>query len=316
MTTEELTADPAAGEDDGNEDPQEAAEAEATEAARCRESARLARELAARVLAEGRAAAEAEAARIVTEAEEEAARLTAEADDSDADGAWHELQARLLPEAAAARREISGIREHRAALAARVPEVQAEQADGEQRLADLLGRRAEQEQWRQVARRSADVDAIKAAAAEESAIGEAEAAQRGRVAAAGRELASLAAEAEAEGQREAEAVARLADLQRQLDGYLPVAERDRLADKIASAAWAHRNEGYRDAAAAVLAWCSPASKHAVFSQVSYAAGRDCCARLLDDLSQADPDAFTDLLGRVRDGSLFTAAASLRRPAGR
>lgn len=317
--TQELpAADPAAGETAAialpapdDEDPRKAAEAEAAEAARCRESAQLARDLAARVLAEGRQAAEAEAARIITEAAEEAARLTAQADESDADGAWHELQARLLPEAAAARREISGIRERRAALAARVPEVQAEQADAEQRLAGLAGRRADQEQWRQVARRSADVDALKGAAAEESAISEAEAAQRERATAAGRELASLAAEAEAAGQREAEAAARLADLERQLDGYLPVAERDALADKVTSAAWEHRGGGNRDAAGAVLAWCSPAAQHAVLSQVSYAAGRACCARLLDELCQGDPDAFAVLLDRVRDGSLFAAAASLR-----
>lgn len=296
---------------DPGEDEDEAAAAEAAEAAQCRESARLARDLAARVLAEAQAEAEAEAVRILTEAKQEAERLAGEAEENDADAAWHEMQARLLPQAAAARREIAGIREHAAALAGQVPVIEAEQADAQERLAALAGRRAGQEQWRRVARQSADVDAIKAATAEESAIGEAEAAQQARAAAAARALASLAAAAQDAARREQEAAARLADLERQLGGFLPVAELHALADKILCGALMLQGTRGREAADAALSWLSPMERIALYAPAGLADRGAYLAQLLDRLCEQDPDAFDDLAARARDGRLFAVPAGRR-----
>lgn len=298
------------------------AAAEAAEASRCRDAARAARELAARVLADAQAEAAARAAEILADAQAEAGQLTARADAADADAAWHELQAMLIPQQDAAEAGLEAIAARRADLEAAGEAAAAALEDAQARLAALAARQARQRQRRDAAARDGNVDAIRAAQAEETAIGEAQAGLSARLSAAQSALAAAEAGLGQLDSAETQARDLLAELDRQAAGMPPSSRQLDLARRILGEADLRRGTCGQDAADALLSWCPPqpalgldlTGPLARLIPAPVRAQR--CAQLLDDLWERDPDRYDALAAQWAGGGMPPRPPVPVLPAGR
>lgn len=163
----------------------------AAEAARCRQAARDARELAARSLAE----AEAEVRRITEAAQAEVRRLGDQAADAESDAAYWEGQAALDARIAGLRGELGKLGGAAARLAGEAAGLEGQAAEARERLKRLGERVMEADARRAAAHDEGDadkiVDAIREAIAETAAATEAAQVQQQRLAAAVARLGEL-----------------------------------------------------------------------------------------------------------------------------